>query len=343
MEQRPLGTTGLSVSALGFGAGSVGGLMVRGGNVEQTAAVARALDAGITYFDTAPSYGDGRSEENLGRVLRELGAWRDVVVGTKVRLQPPDLGDPAAAIQRSCEASLRRLGRDSVDLLQLHNPIAESAHAAASVRGSSQALGLETVCGPVADGMRRLVARGLIRHIGITGLGQTPAVHGAVTSGKFGTTQTYFNALNPSGGYPAGGPASDGGAGGGEQDFAGLIRAAASAGLGVIAIRVMAAGALSAQPTKHVNAGDPGPQLAAGAEYARDLDRAAVIRRFAADLGYDGPMELALRFALATPGISTVLVGYSDRQQLEEALRWTERGPVPGDVAARVVEAARAS
>ncbi len=335
MEQRPLGKTGLSVSALGFGCGAVGGLMVRGDHTEQTAAVARALDAGITYFDTAPSYGDGRSEENLGRVMRELGAWRDVVVGTKVRLGPSDLGDPAPVIERSLEASLRRLGRDAVDLFQLHNPIAESSEAAASVQGSGQAVGLDAVCGPIADGMRRLVSRGLARHIGITGLGQTTAVHAVVVSGKFATAQTYFNALNPSGAHPA--------AAGGEQDFAGLIGAAASAGLGVIAIRVMAAGALSAQQGRHANAGDPGPQLAAGAEYGRDLERAAQIRRLAADLSYDGPMELALRFALATPGISTVLVGYSDRTHLEDGLRWTARGPVPPDVVNRVVELARPS
>jgi L-galactose dehydrogenase/L-glyceraldehyde 3-phosphate reductase len=154
-----------------------------------------------------------------------------------------------------------------------------------------------------------------------------------VTSGRFATTQAYFNAINPSGGYP--------GAGGGEQDFAGLIGAAASAGVGVIAIRVMAAGALSAGPSRHANAGDPGAQLVTGAEYQRDVERADGIRRLASERGYEGPMELALRFALGTPGISTVLVGYSDRTQLEDALRWTERGPVPEDVARRVVDAAR--
>lgn len=335
MEQRPLGKTGLPVSALGFGCGAVGGLMVRGDHSEQTAAVARALDAGVTYFDTAPSYGDGRSEENLGRVMRELGAWRDVVVGTKVRLRPPDLDDPAPAIARSLEASLGRLERESVDLVQLHNPIAESGEAAPSVQGSGQAIGLDAVCGPIADGMRRLVSRGLARHIGITGLGQTKALHGAVASGKFATAQTYYNAVNPSGAHP--------GAAGGEQDFAGLIDAAASAGLGVIAIRVMAAGALSAQPGRHMNAGDPGSQLAAGAGYGRDLERAAAIRRLAAELGYDGPLELALRFALAAQGISTVLVGYSDRIQLEDALRWTGRGPAPADVIERVAGLAGAS
>ncbi len=72
MEQRPLGKTGLEVSVLGYGSGAIGGLFTKGDPAEQRRAVARALDAGITYYDTASSYGDGKSEENLGRVLREL-------------------------------------------------------------------------------------------------------------------------------------------------------------------------------------------------------------------------------------------------------------------------------
>jgi aryl-alcohol dehydrogenase-like predicted oxidoreductase len=333
VEQHALGKTGLSVSALGFGAGAVGGLMVRGDRTEQTAAVARALDAGITYFDTAPSYGDGRSETNLGEVLRGLGAWRQVVVGTKVRLRPDDLADPAEAIRRSCEESLKRLGHASVDLLQLHNPIAPDGAAPESVGGSSQAVPVAAVLGPIAEGMRRLVERGLVRHIGITALGATEAVHDVVRSGVFATAQTYFNAVNPSAGYP--------GASGGEQDFAGLIGAAQAAGVGVINIRVMAAGALSARPARHANAGDPGALLAAGAAYQHDLERAASLRALAAERRYDGPLELALRFALGTPGISTVLVGYSDQRQLEDALRWTERGHLHGSVRDRIVALAR--
>src|SRR6266536_5682102 len=129
MEQRPLGKTGLNASALGFGCGAIGGLMVKGDPAEQRQAVSRALDAGITYFDTAAQYGNGRSEENLGRVMRELGAWSRVVVGTKVRLRAEDLAHPAAAIRASMEASLKRLGRDDVDILHLHNPIALTAPA----------------------------------------------------------------------------------------------------------------------------------------------------------------------------------------------------------------------
>ena len=69
METRVFGRTGLHVSKLGFGCGAVGGLMVRGAPADQELAVARAVDAGITFFDTAPGYGDGLSETNLGRVL----------------------------------------------------------------------------------------------------------------------------------------------------------------------------------------------------------------------------------------------------------------------------------
>jgi L-galactose dehydrogenase/L-glyceraldehyde 3-phosphate reductase len=61
MEYRPLGRTGLQVSALGFGCGNVGGLMVRGTPAERERAVARALELVINYLDTAPSYGDGQS------------------------------------------------------------------------------------------------------------------------------------------------------------------------------------------------------------------------------------------------------------------------------------------
>jgi aryl-alcohol dehydrogenase-like predicted oxidoreductase len=326
MEQRPLGGTGLSVSALGFGCGSIGGLMVRGDTAEQTRAVARALEAGITYFDTAPLYGSGRSEENLGRALHALGAWDRVVVGTKVRLAPPDMEDPAAAIRRSVEQSLRLLGRDSVDLLQLHNAILSTP------RESGGALTLEGVLGQVVGGLKRAVTDGLARHAGFTGLGDTDAVQAAARSGHFATVQSYFNAINPSAGFP--------GARSGEQDFAGLIDTAAGAGLGVIAIRVMAAGALAAQPERAANAGDPSAPLVAGGEYAADLVRARALASLSAELGLDGPLELALRFALSKPGVSTALVGFSNVDQLESSIRWAERGPLPDGTIRRVVEAA---
>lgn len=331
MEQRDLGRTGLRVSTLGYGAGAVGGLMVRGTPAEQTRAIARAIDAGITYFDTAPGYGDGRSEENLGRALRELDAWGRVVVGTKVRLRPDDFADPIPAIRRSCEASLRRLGHDAVDLIQLHNGIRRDATAATAASG--EALPLDAVLGAVTEGLQRLVADGLAAQIGATGLGDPDATAALARDGRYASIQTYYNALNPSAGAA--------GAAGGGQDFAGLLDTAAAHGVGVIVIRPMAAGALGGGSTRHANAGEPGSPLAGGPGYAHDLARARALAPLARELGLESPLELSLRFVQAHSGVSTVLVGYSDLTQLEDALRWTARGPLPPAVVERVIALAR--
>src|SRR5215203_4490668 len=72
MQMRVFGRTGMQLSVLGFGCGAVGGIMVRGDAADQERLVARALDVGVNYFDTAVLYGDGESEKNLGRVLRKL-------------------------------------------------------------------------------------------------------------------------------------------------------------------------------------------------------------------------------------------------------------------------------
>src|SRR5262249_18781304 len=70
MEMRVFGRTGMQLSVLGFGCGAVGGLMVRGGPLDQERTIARAISAGVNYFDTAVQYGNGESEKNLGRVLQ---------------------------------------------------------------------------------------------------------------------------------------------------------------------------------------------------------------------------------------------------------------------------------
>ena len=102
MEQRPLGKTGLTVSALGFGCGAIGGLMTKGEPADQRRAVERALAAGITYFDTARSYGDGRSEENLGRVLGELSQLRREL-GVRLELERLEVAGQHLDRRRSAE------------------------------------------------------------------------------------------------------------------------------------------------------------------------------------------------------------------------------------------------
>jgi L-galactose dehydrogenase/L-glyceraldehyde 3-phosphate reductase len=221
------------------------------------------------------------------------------------------------------EASLKRLGRQDVDVFHLHNPIALT-------RGGSGFVDLGEALGEIAQAMRAVVQAGLVRHAGFTGLGDSTAVREVVRAEPFETVQTYFNVLNPSAGFT--------GHSGGQQDFEGLIDTASNAGVGVIVIRVLAAGAATAEPERPANAGDPGAGLVGGATYAADLERAARLRALAAELGLEGPVELAVRFGLSRAGVSTVLVGYSSIAQLEEAIRYTERGPLAQDAVDAALE-----
>src|SRR5687767_3040582 len=161
MQRRILGKTGIEVGVLGFGCGAVGGLMVRGTAADQERAVARALALGINYFDTAPLYGDGESEKNLGRVLKALRP--NVVVGTKVRIPDDARGRAAEAVTASLEASLGRLGLERVDLLQLHNLISED--------GRARTINATAVLDQVVRAFETLRRQGKIRFLGITALG----------------------------------------------------------------------------------------------------------------------------------------------------------------------------
>ncbi len=191
MEHRTLGNTGLPCSALGFGCGAVGGLMTAGDHATISRAIARAVDAGITYFDTAQLYGDGASEQNLGRVLAERKPT--VTVGSKVLLRGPELDDVERAIIASVELSLRRLRLERLDLFQLHNSIAVARQPG---RGW---IGVDDLAA-VTRAFETLRTQGKIRHWGINGLGETEALLRAVQTCGAQTIQTCFNLLNPSAG-----------------------------------------------------------------------------------------------------------------------------------------------
>jgi L-galactose dehydrogenase/L-glyceraldehyde 3-phosphate reductase len=317
VQERPFGSTGITVSALGFGCGNVGGLMIRGAPAERVQAAARAIELGITYFDTAPSYGNGESERNLGRALAGLGTGPEIRVGTKFRLDQGDLGDVPGAIRRSLDASLARLGRPDVDLFQLHNSIGRATLDPAVV--------LEQVV-PVLE---QLAGGGKIRFFGITGNGDTEALHRVIDSGRLQSVQSFFNLLNPSSAYsvPVGYPA---------QNFEGLIPHAAARGMGVIVVRALAAGALSGDPLRHPLAASGVAPIASGVDYDSDLRRANALRVLVAE-GHAGSLvEAALRFPLATPGVSTVLLGMSSLAQLELAAASVENGPLPAEAYARL-------
>lgn len=323
MRQRPLGRTGQLVSEIGFGCGSVGGLFVRGEAREQTRALERALELGVSYFDTAAAYGEGRSEENLGRALAELRP-EGALIGTKLRIMPSDLAAGAVRIGQLLDESLRRLGRDSVDVLYLHSRI--------RVDGDSDRSGLSVtdVLGPVLQAFRGFQGAHRVRFIGFTGLGDTPAVLEVVDEGAFDLMQCYFNAVNPTAGYV--GPAVSA-----AQDLGRMIDRAREAGMGVVAIRILAAGALAGDAARHPVAGGPGVLLG-GTDYETDRSLARRLQPIAGDLGV-GLAELAIRFALSKEGVSTALVGVSEVGQIELAARAADRGALPPQVVQAVLAA----
>jgi len=313
MEMRVFGRSGMRLSALGFGCGAVGGLMVRGEPRDQERAVARAIEAGVNYFDTAVQYGDGESEKNLGRALQSRKR-SEFFVGTKVRLPTADTRRIGEATTQSLDGSLSRLRLGHVDIFHLHNSITAS--------GGGPALSVAQVLGEVVPAFERLRQAGKIRFLGLTAVGETAALHQVVGSGKFDSAQVVYNMLNPSAaaGLPANYPA---------QDYARLLDRTRAEGTGVIGIRVLAGGALSGSAARHPIASPPPAPIGSAMSYDADVARARrlaplVIEGFAASL-----TEAATRFALSQPAIGTILVGIATPEQFEEALKAVAKGPLP--------------
>ena len=306
MRTRRLGRTGLEVSELAFGGGWVGGILIHARENVRRAALAGAFDAGINLIDTAPSYGGGESEAALGRLLPDIG--KPHILATKVRLELAGSGGIAERIERGMAGSLKRLRRDSVDIFQLHNPIGAAT--------DSTHLAADLVIGEIADALDSLRAQGSTRFIGITALGQAPAVRRVIASGRFDTAQVYYNMLNPSAGM-AMPPAWRG------HDFSGVLAACRAADVGVLNIRAFAGGAI-ASDRRH---GREIP-IADNADIETEARRAAAaLRALGGDHGTRA--QTAVRFSLANPDIGAVAVGMAEPRHLDEAVAAAELGPLP--------------
>ena len=313
MQLRVFGRTGMRLSVLGFGCGAVGGLMVRGDADDQERTVARAIAAGVNYFDTAVLYGNGDSERNLGRILQNLKP-ANVVVGTKVRLLAGEIGRIDGAIRTSLEGSLARLRLDRVDILHLHNPI--------TAQGGGPALSVRQVLDDVVPAFERLRAQGKIRFLGITALGDTAALHQVIDARVFDSAQIVYNMLNPSAAceLPASYPA---------QDYGRLFDATTVAGVGVVGIRVLAGGALSGSAARHPIAGPAPEPIGSAMSYDADIDRARRLMPLVEEGFATSLTEAATRFALSHPAMGSILVGMATPQQFEDALAAAEKGPLP--------------
>ena len=316
MEYRTLGKSGVKISEIGFGCGNNAVLMVKASYDEQVKAVRHALDRGINYFDTAFAYGLGKSEENLGRILNELGT--STVVSTKIRLEPYSASDIKTATIHAVEAGLSRLKRERVDLIQLHNRITMERNP-----GKRFSLTPKDVYGTggVLDGFKVMRERGKVGYFGFSGLGDPQALHEVVASGEFHSFQAYYNLLNPSAGQPVPRGFS-------ALDYSLIIDKAAAKGMGVAVIRVLAAGALTSDPT--AGGGSSPEPLSPGSDYPLDLERAEKVK---AVLGSEGKSltQAAIRFALMKSEVSTVLVGFSNTTHIDEAVACSGAGGLSQD------------
>ena len=152
-----------------------------------------------------------------------------------------------------------------------------------------------------------------------------------MSSGRFDVVQTYYNLLNPSAGEEAA-------RGFGGQDFGKVIEAAARQRMGVAVIRVMAGGALGGPEARSGYASaSVGGALADGGDYDRDEERAGKLS-FLASTGPGGLPEAAIRFALMDQRVSTVMVGFSNREQIDMAAACSGAGPIPATLMDRVRE-----
>ena len=315
MKYREFGRTGLEVSELVFGGGAVGGILVHADDDTKLAALRRALEGGINWIDTAPLYGQGRSETALGWLLDEVE--ETPYLSTKVQIDIGDLSDVSGQIERSVAESFERLKRDSVDLLQLHNPIHAETGGGVSI-ASGGALGIEAVLGKggVVEGLERVRDQGLTRHIGLTALGEAGPICEAIRSGHFESAQVYYNAINPTAARAM--PAGFSG-----HDFSGVIAACKAVGAAVMNIRIFAAGVL---PTDLRHGREAVVTLGSDLEIEETRAHAVFAR-----LGetYGTRAQTALRFGLANPDVACVIFGLAELAHLDEALAAAEKGPLP--------------
>lgn len=329
MEYRQVGNTELRVSEIGFGCGGTAGLMVRGSPDEQRRVVARAVELGINYFDNAPDYGNGVAEENLGRVLKEL-KLRPVII-SKVEVRHADLGDIAGHVVRSTDESLKRLGVDYLDILQIHNGPAPSPPKLEG-RAYTQ-LWIEDYLRPggAVEGLQRVLREGKARYVGFICRGNDGyQVRQLIDTDLFRMINVPYTLLNPTAGMarPKGLEV--------DRDFGGVIQYAFEHGVGVAIYSPLAGGFL----TDHIVAGGDRHPLAgsrdtASEAYRRNMEMARAMS-FLRQEGTHTLAQAAMQFILMHTGVTVVLGGFSAMSHLEEVVPVSGAGPLAPELMARV-------
>jgi aryl-alcohol dehydrogenase-like predicted oxidoreductase len=304
MRYRPLGTTGLEVSEIGYGAWGIGGSQWGGADDDESVqALRRAIDLGVNFIDTALAYGEGRSERLVGQVVRERP--ETVHVATKVpprnRIWPaPDgvpLEDafPPGYVRECAEQSLGNLGMETVDLLQLHVWNDEW-----------------TGRGQLLEEVDELRSSGKIRFFGISINDHQPAnALQLVETGALDTVQVIYNVFDQS-------PEDE------------LFPACRARGVGVIARVPLDEGGLTGKigPDTEFAHDDFRGHYFRGDRKREVQERATAI---AADLGIadEEGAETALRFVLSEPTVSTVIPGMRSLRNVDRNVAVSDGDGLP--------------
>lgn len=284
MNCRSLGKTGLQVSEVGFGGWSIGGRDYGPTyDRESVAAIRRALELGVTFFDTADMYGDGRSERLFGEVLSGLAG--QVAVATKggydvARGMVKDFS--RKHLESAVAASLKRLKVEVIDLYQLHNPSVDL------LNGSD-----------LFEVLEDFQRRGLIRHYGVS-VSDAESARLIVARGTAATLQLVHNLLRP-------------------HILAEIGSMVERTGIGVIVRTPIEYGILSGKYKigAHFHATDHRATRWTPEQFAVLLQRVEgfrfLVRGKIASLS-----EAAVRYVLASPLVSTVIPGIKTPAQIEE-------------------------
>ena len=297
---RALGTSGIAVPPLGLGCNAFGS---RIDEERSHAVVDRALELGVTFFDTADVYGSGRSEELLGEALR--GRRDQAVIATKFGMDfagsDDSWGRPASTtyVRAAVESSLGRLGVDHIDLYQLHQPDPSTPIE-------------ETIAA-----LEELVAEGLIRAYGCSNftaeeVREARRVADRLGATGFATAQNEYSLYN-------------------RQAEADLIPALAELGMALLPYFPLAYGLLTGKYRRGAPAPE-GTRLALAAQARRlenaDWDRIAALQAFADEHGIS-MLDLAIGGLAAQPGVSSVIAGVTSPEQVESnvaAVSWQPTG-----------------
>ena len=302
MRQRPFGKLGVA-SALTLGGGGIAGIWGQTTREECVATVREAVDSGIDLLDLAPSYGNGEAESVIGAAF-DGKLPPDVRITTKCRVGDTPSDRVYDLLSESLTGSLERMKIDHVDVMFVHNSVVLGDE------GGERVTTAASVAEAVAPAFGRLIAEGRVRYWGLTGIGQADALIELLTNGpRPDYVQCIANLLDSPGGLLRGeSPARP-------RD---IIAAANANNVAVMGIRAVQAGALTDAIDR---------PLPDGHSELADYARAAPFRDIANEVGKSAAF-LAHQYALSMGGVSTVVLGVKNRDELRECIRAEAAAPM---------------